>query len=56
VTAYVERKIEALRMHVSQIPDPDEMAQRVRDRMLDPASPPDAPRFVERFMRLDLAG
>jgi LmbE family N-acetylglucosaminyl deacetylase len=56
VTAFVERKIEALRMHVSQIPDPQEMAQRVRERMLDAQSPPDAPRYVERFMRLDLGG
>jgi LmbE family N-acetylglucosaminyl deacetylase len=56
VTAFVDRKIEALRMHVSQIRDPEEMAHRVRERMLDAASPPDAPRYVERFMRLDLGG
>jgi LmbE family N-acetylglucosaminyl deacetylase len=56
VTATIERKIEALRMHVSQIPDPDGMAARVRERMLDPTSPADAPRYVERFIRLDLAG
>jgi LmbE family N-acetylglucosaminyl deacetylase len=56
VTPYVDRKIEALRMHASQIRDPEAMAVRVRERMLDPTSPPEAPRYVERFMRLDLSG
>ncbi|HET7010603.1 MAG TPA: PIG-L deacetylase family protein [Anaerolineales bacterium] len=56
VTATVDRKIEALRMHVSQIRDPEGMAARVRERMRDPSSPPDTPRYIERFMRVDLSG
>jgi len=27
---------------------------RIRDRLLDPAGPPDAPRYVERFRLIDL--
>jgi LmbE family N-acetylglucosaminyl deacetylase len=54
VTAYVERKISALREHKSQIEDPDGLNDRIRHWLLDPNSPPDAPRYVERFQRIDL--
>jgi LmbE family N-acetylglucosaminyl deacetylase len=54
VTAYVERKISALREHKSQIEDPDGLNDRIRQWLLDSNSPPDAPRYVERFQRIDL--
>lgn len=54
VTAFIERKIAALREHRSQIPDQAGLEARIRERLLDPASPPDAPRYVERFRLIDL--
>jgi LmbE family N-acetylglucosaminyl deacetylase len=54
VTAFIERKIAALREHRSQIPDPAGLEARIRERLLDPAGPPDAPRYVERFRLIDL--
>jgi LmbE family N-acetylglucosaminyl deacetylase len=55
VTAHVETKINSLREHKSQIANMDEMAQRVRERMLDDHSPEDAPRYIERFHVINLA-
>lgn len=49
VTAYVETKIAALREHKSQIKDMDAMAERIRERTLDPRAPVDAPRHIEQF-------
>ncbi len=54
ITAYFDRKIGALRHHKSQIEDVEDLARRLRERMLDPESPPDNPRYIERFKRLDL--
>lgn len=54
VTAYLDRKLNALREHRSQIRDPGGLEQRIREWLLDPDSPPDAPRYVERFQRIDL--
>ena len=54
VTAYVDRKIAALREHKSQIREPEGLEDRIRQWLLDPNSPPDAPRYVERFQRIDL--
>ena len=54
VTAYLERKIAALREHKSQIREPGSLEGRIRQWLLDPNSPPDAPRYVERFQRIDL--
>ncbi len=54
VTAFIDRKIAALREHRSQIPDPAGLEARIRDRLLDPAGPPDTPRYVERFRLIDL--
>jgi LmbE family N-acetylglucosaminyl deacetylase len=56
VTSTVVRKIAALREHRSQIPDQAGLEERIRGRLLDPASPPDAPRYVERFRMIDLEG
>jgi LmbE family N-acetylglucosaminyl deacetylase len=55
VTDFVDRKIAALREHASQTGDPDELAKRIRNRLVDPESPPDSPRYVERFRLIDLA-
>jgi LmbE family N-acetylglucosaminyl deacetylase len=54
VTGTLERKIAALREHRSQIPDQAGLEARIRERLLDPASPPEAPRYVERFRLIDL--
>jgi LmbE family N-acetylglucosaminyl deacetylase len=54
VTGFFETKIRALTEHKSQIKDPDGMAARLRGRMLDPTSPPEAPRYVERFKYIKL--
>lgn len=54
VTGTLERKIAALREHRSQIPDPAGLEARIRERLLDPSSPPEAPRYVERFRLIDL--
>jgi LmbE family N-acetylglucosaminyl deacetylase len=50
VTAFMDQKLRALTEHRSQIEDIDAVAERLRNRMLDPQSPPDAPRYVERFV------
>jgi LmbE family N-acetylglucosaminyl deacetylase len=54
VTDFIDRKIEALKEHRSQIRDIESLADRIRSRMQDAESPPDAPRFVERFKRIHL--
>lgn len=54
VTAFFETKIRALTEHKSQIKDPEGLAERLKDRMLDPGSPPEAPRYVERFKYIKL--
>jgi LmbE family N-acetylglucosaminyl deacetylase len=54
VTAYLERKIAALREHKSQIHEPESLDERIRQWLLDANSPPDSPRYVERFQRIDL--
>lgn len=49
VTDAVERQIESLRAHKTQISDMDKMAENIRRRSLDPNSPPEYPRRIERF-------
>ena len=49
VTDAVDRQIESLRAHKSQISDMDKMAERIRERSLDPNSPPEYPRRIEKF-------
>lgn len=53
VTDFVDRKLEALRCHRSQIADFEEVAQGVRERMRDPEAPAETPRYLEHFMRLE---
>lgn len=49
VTDAVERQIASLRAHKTQIADMDKMAENIRKRSLDPNSPPEYPRRIERF-------
>ncbi len=49
ISPYLERKLEALRCHRSQISDFDELEREVRQRWLDPTAPADAPRYTEHF-------
>ncbi|MXX49478.1 MAG: PIG-L family deacetylase, partial [Chloroflexi bacterium] len=49
VTDSVETQIESLRAHKSQIADMDKMAERIRERSLDPNAPAEYPRHIERF-------
>ncbi len=55
VTDYIETKLAALRCHVSQIPDMEAMAERVRSRARDVQSPHDQVRYVEFFRVITLA-
>jgi LmbE family N-acetylglucosaminyl deacetylase len=55
VTDYIDRKVAALRRHVSQIGDPDKLEARIRERLLDPQSPPGQPRYFERFRLIDMS-
>lgn len=54
VTDFLNLKLEALHAHKSQIVDFDALEDRLRQRMLDPESPPDAARYIERFQRITL--
>lgn len=54
VTRFVDLKIKALQEHKSQIKDVEQLAQRIRERMLDRDSPPEVPRYIETFKRIDL--
>lgn len=55
VTAYIDRKVAALRRHASQVGDPDKLDARIRKRLLDPQSPPGRPRYLERFRLIDMS-
>jgi LmbE family N-acetylglucosaminyl deacetylase len=54
VTAFMEQKLKALMEHRSQVDDIDALTERLRARMLDPESPRDAPRYVERFAHIEI--
>jgi LmbE family N-acetylglucosaminyl deacetylase len=54
VTETIELKIKALYEHKSQITDMEAMAQRVRQRAVDDASPNEFPRYVEQFKVIQL--
>lgn len=53
ISDHLERKLEALRCHASQLSDFEDLAARLRQRLLDPAAPPEAPRYIEEFRRLE---
>lgn len=54
VTRYMDHKIAALYHHVSQIADMEAMAQRVKERSIDPHSPDDQVRYIEQFCVLNM--
>ncbi len=54
ITDYMEIKLNALREHKSQIADFPALSERVRENLKDPDSPPDDPRYIERFHRIVL--
>ncbi len=55
VTDFIETKIQSLHAHKSQIKDMEAMAERIRERSLDPEAPPDQPRYVEYFRVITLS-
>ena len=54
VSEAVETQIRSLYAHKSQISDMEKMAERIRERSLDPNSPPEYPRHIERFRVIQL--
>jgi LmbE family N-acetylglucosaminyl deacetylase len=54
VSAFIDRKIQAIREHQSQVSDDDHLEDRIKKRMVDPSSHPESPRYIERFKRIDL--
>jgi len=54
ITDFFSQKVAALTEHRSQIKDITALEERMRSRMLDPESPPDDPRYIERFRRIVL--
>lgn len=56
ITATIETKIRSLHEHRSQISDMEKMAERVRERSLDPVAPTEYPRYVEHFRVIQLRG
>ena len=56
VTEYIDTQVKALIEHKSQIGDPDKLAERIRERSLDPDAPPEYPRHIERFRVIQLRG
>jgi LmbE family N-acetylglucosaminyl deacetylase len=54
VTDQLDRKAAALREHRSQIRKPQDLESRLKEWMRDPQSPPEAPRYVERFLRIEM--
>ena len=49
VSDYIERQIDSLREHKSQIADIDGLSKRLRERKLDPEAPEEFPRYIESF-------
>ncbi|MCJ7825313.1 MAG: PIG-L family deacetylase [Anaerolineales bacterium] len=54
ITDFFNQKVSALSEHRSQIKDITALEERMRKRMLDPEGPPDDPRYIERFRRIEL--
>jgi LmbE family N-acetylglucosaminyl deacetylase len=54
VTDAIETQILSLYEHKSQIADMEAMAKRIRERSLDPNSPPEYPRHIEKFRVINL--
>ena len=56
VTGCIEKQVEALVEHKSQIGEPDKLYDRIFERSLDPDAPPEYPRNIERFRVIQLRG
>lgn len=56
VTDCIETQVKALIEHKSQIKEPDALYKRIFERSLDPDSPPEYPRNIERFRVIQLGG
>ena len=54
VSDFVEVQIRSLYEHKSQISDMEAMAKRIRERSVDPDSPPEYPRHIEKFRVINL--
>ena len=54
ITPYFEQKLHALSAHQSQISDLEALEIRLRKNLTDPNSPPDSPRYIEAFRRIEL--
>ncbi len=54
ISEFFNQKVAALSKHQSQIKDINALEERMRERMLDPESPPDDPRYIEKFRRIVL--
>lgn len=54
ITDSFSLKLEALSKHQSQIKDIHALEERLRSSMLDPDSPPQEPRYIERFRHIAL--
>jgi LmbE family N-acetylglucosaminyl deacetylase len=54
ITDFFSQKINALSEHRSQLKDIPALEERLRKSMLDPDSPPQEPRYIERFRRIEL--
>ena len=53
ITEFFSQLVAALGEHRSQIKDITALEERMRHRMLDPESPPDDPRYIEKFRRIE---
>lgn len=56
VSESIETKIRSLYEHKSQIADMEAMAKRIKERAVDPESPPEYPRYIESFRVIRLPG
>jgi LmbE family N-acetylglucosaminyl deacetylase len=54
VTEFMHLKLAAIAEHASQIDDLQALQERIRKRMLDEGAGAQNPRYVERFLRIDL--
>ncbi|TFH36324.1 MAG: PIG-L family deacetylase [Anaerolineales bacterium] len=54
ITDYFDQKIRALSEHRSQLKDIPALEERLRNSMLDPDSPAQETRYIERFRRIEL--
>jgi len=53
ITDFFSQLVAALGEHRSQIKDINALEERMRKRMLDLESPPDDPRYIEKFRRIE---